>query len=165
MTPDRTDATTASAAAVRRQGRCLAGEVRAGRAPRRPPDAADQRCRLPRACRGQRAGPRLRHRRARRAIAACWHAGNRVRHLTGDAAPAAAADPAGNVDWVQLDPGWQVLPFGAGTLRRGGRFERAASTSTIQRPCCVNAAAYCARAASCSAPSLIRVTRSAGWSG
>jgi SAM-dependent methyltransferase len=25
---------------------------------------------------------------------------------------AAAADPAGTVDWVQLDPGWQVLPFG-----------------------------------------------------
>jgi SAM-dependent methyltransferase len=25
---------------------------------------------------------------------------------------AAAADPSGAVDWVQLDPGWQVLPFG-----------------------------------------------------
>jgi SAM-dependent methyltransferase len=25
---------------------------------------------------------------------------------------AAAADPSATVDWVQLDPGWQVLPFG-----------------------------------------------------
>jgi SAM-dependent methyltransferase len=25
---------------------------------------------------------------------------------------AAAADPSGTADWVQLDPGWQVLPFG-----------------------------------------------------
>jgi SAM-dependent methyltransferase len=29
---------------------------------------------------------------------------------------AAAADPSGTVDWVQLDPGWQVLPFGPGTF-------------------------------------------------
>lgn len=29
---------------------------------------------------------------------------------------AAAADPAGAVDWVQLDPGWQVLPFGSGAF-------------------------------------------------
>ena len=26
---------------------------------------------------------------------------------------AAAADPSGTVDWVPLDPGWQVLPFGS----------------------------------------------------
>jgi SAM-dependent methyltransferase len=29
---------------------------------------------------------------------------------------AAAADPAGTVDWVQLDPGWQMLPFGSGAF-------------------------------------------------
>ena len=29
---------------------------------------------------------------------------------------AAAADPAGAVDWVQLDPGWQVLPFTSETF-------------------------------------------------
>jgi SAM-dependent methyltransferase len=29
---------------------------------------------------------------------------------------AAAADPAGAVDWVQLDPGWQVLPFAPETF-------------------------------------------------
>jgi SAM-dependent methyltransferase len=29
---------------------------------------------------------------------------------------AAAADLAGTVDWVQLDPGWQVLPFGLETF-------------------------------------------------
>jgi SAM-dependent methyltransferase len=29
---------------------------------------------------------------------------------------AVAADPAGTVDWVQLDPDWQVLPFGSGTF-------------------------------------------------
>ena len=29
---------------------------------------------------------------------------------------AAAADPAGTVDWVQLDPGWQMLPFSSGAF-------------------------------------------------
>jgi SAM-dependent methyltransferase len=29
---------------------------------------------------------------------------------------AAAADPSGTVDWVQLDPGWQVLPFAPETF-------------------------------------------------
>jgi 2-polyprenyl-3-methyl-5-hydroxy-6-metoxy-1,4-benzoquinol methylase len=29
---------------------------------------------------------------------------------------AAAADPAGTVDWVQLNPGWQMLPFGSGAF-------------------------------------------------
>ena len=29
---------------------------------------------------------------------------------------AAGADGAGAVDWVQLDPGWQVLPFGSGAF-------------------------------------------------
>jgi ubiquinone/menaquinone biosynthesis C-methylase UbiE len=29
---------------------------------------------------------------------------------------AAAADSAGEVDWVQLEPGWQVLPFGSGAF-------------------------------------------------
>jgi SAM-dependent methyltransferase len=28
----------------------------------------------------------------------------------------AAADMSGNVDWVELDPDWQVLPFGPGTF-------------------------------------------------
>jgi len=29
---------------------------------------------------------------------------------------AVAADPSGTVDWVQLDPGWQTLPFGPQTF-------------------------------------------------
>jgi SAM-dependent methyltransferase len=43
-------------------------------------------------------------------------------HATGcDISPemlhrAAAADPSGAIDWVQLDPGWRVLPFAQGTF-------------------------------------------------
>lgn len=39
---------------------------------------------------------------------------------------AAAADPSGMVDWVQLDPGWQRLPFGPET------FDAVAAASVLE---------------------------------
>ena len=37
---------------------------------------------------------------------------------------AAGADAPGTVDWVELEPGWRVLPFRRRDVRRGGRLER-----------------------------------------
>ena len=75
-------------AAFRRQGRDLAVEIRAGRAPRGPADPPGRRGRLSRARRRQRAGPRLRHRRTRQRDRRGRNAGDWVRHLARNAATA-----------------------------------------------------------------------------
>jgi 2-polyprenyl-3-methyl-5-hydroxy-6-metoxy-1,4-benzoquinol methylase len=52
---------------------------------------------------------------------------------------AAAADPCGAVDWVQLDPDWQVLPFGPQTFDAvvaSSVLEYVDDPTAVLRECC-----------------------------
>ena len=100
------------------------------------------------------AGPRLRHRRTGQRDRRGRNAGDRVRHLAQKccAAPRQPTPPARSTGFSSIQAGrcCRSVP------RHSTRWSPQASwnTSTIRQPCCANAAACCAQAASllCTVP-------------